>query len=75
MAFHVSMESKLKLAHEHNLVMSHVSCLNSKVYTKVGHVTWKRACNLFVVTRSMFESSKETPKFSRNASKLFRRGD
>jgi hypothetical protein len=38
-------------------------------------VPWQRACNLFVVIHSLFESLKEAPNFSKNDSKLFKRGD
>jgi hypothetical protein len=55
--------------------MSHVSYLNSKVYTKAGHDPWQRTCNLLVVICSSSELPKKTPNFSRNASKLFRRKD
>ncbi len=61
----------IALSHE----MSHASCQNLKAYTEVGHVPWQKVCNLFVVICSLFESSKEAPNSSRNASKLFRRGD
>jgi hypothetical protein len=59
------------LSHE----ISHVGCLNLETYVEVGHVPWWRVCNLFVDVRSLFESSKKALNFSRNVSKLFRRGD
>jgi len=55
--------------------LSHASYLNSKVYTKVGCDPWWRACNLFIVVHSLSKLPKKTPKFSRNASKSFKRGD
>jgi hypothetical protein len=39
--------------------MSHASCLNLKAYTKVGHVPWQKAHNLFGVIRFLSESPKE----------------
>jgi hypothetical protein len=55
--------------------MSHASCLNLKMYIEAMHVPWQRARNLFVDVHCLFESSKETPNFSKNASKLFRIGN
>jgi hypothetical protein len=44
------------------------------VYIEVVRVPWQKAHNLFVDVHCLFESPKETPTFSKNASKLFRRG-
>jgi hypothetical protein len=52
--------------------MSRANCLNVEAYTEVRHDPWQKVCNLFVVVCTLFKSLKE-PKFSRNASKLFRR--
>jgi hypothetical protein len=54
--------------------MSHVSCLNSKMYIEVGCDHWQKVHNLLVDVCSLFESPKKTPNYSRNASKLFKRG-
>jgi hypothetical protein len=51
-----------------------VSCLNLEAYIKVGHDPWQRVRNLLVVVHFLFESLKETPKFSKNVSNLFKRG-
>jgi hypothetical protein len=55
--------------------MSHASCLNLKVYTKVGRDPQQIIRNLFVVVCFWFKSPKEALNSSRNASKSFRRGD
>jgi len=55
--------------------MSHANCLNSETYSKVGHDPWQRARNLLVDVHFLSKSPKETPIFSRNASKLFRKED
>jgi hypothetical protein len=55
--------------------MSHASCLNLKVYTKVGRDPRQIIRNLFVVVCFWFKSPKEALNSSRNASKSFRRGD
>jgi hypothetical protein len=58
------------LSHE----ISHACCLNLEVYTKAKRDPWQRARNLLVV-HYLSKLPKETPNFSRNASKLFRRGN
>jgi hypothetical protein len=55
--------------------MTHASYINSKVYTKARRDPWRIICNLLVAACSLFKLLKKTPNSSRNASKLFRRGD
>jgi hypothetical protein len=75
---HVSTKSKLKMVHEHNLIlwnMSHVSCLNLEAYTGAKCDPWRIVHNLLIVVCFSFELLKKTPNFWRNASKSFRRGN
>jgi hypothetical protein len=46
--------------------MSHVSCLNSKAYTKVGHDPWQKVRNLLFDVYSLSKSPKMTPNSLRN---------
>jgi hypothetical protein len=51
--------------------MSHVSCLNSKAYTKVGHDPWQKVRNLLFDVYSLSKSPKMTPNSLRNVLKSF----
>ncbi len=51
--------------------MSHVSCSNSKAYTKVRRVPWQRAHNLFVALCSLFELPKKNTKSFKKCFKVF----
>ncbi len=61
----------MNVASSHEI--SHASCINSKVYIETGRDPWQIVHNLLLVVCSLFESSKEAPNSSKNASKLFRR--
>jgi hypothetical protein len=55
--------------------MSHANYLNLEMYTEAGCDPWRRGHNLLIGVHSLFESLKEGPNSSRNASKLFKGGD
>jgi hypothetical protein len=55
--------------------MSHASCLNSKTYIEIGCDPWQKVHNLVVIICYLSKLQKEAPNFSKNASKLFYKGD